>query len=272
MAVHEVEGHTLRLAGPARGAPRTPRVVRLSLVQRDGIFGPTYNVREFRAESDPAGGLRLLGAGRLLAMRWSEEAPARRELTARRRLLEDLGYAPSPGHARVRGEWDWLSELIARELEEGDDLHAAQTTREAMVGLGLRVDAVLEGVAAVLGLSPAQFECAQPELAQLPPIRPLVLLLTALADHPDPRARAAVRRWLEVDAVVYDVPVARLAAWLSSHEELAPALHGRVEAEGLALLGVPTLRTLAEDSAFRAVRNSANRWLARVQSRVVSGP
>lgn len=119
----EDRGYTLVLTHD-RGPDRYARV---ALVHKRTLFGEAFNVREARAEDARRTGRapEALGAGRMLSWRWLSAREADELLAARMRTLETLGYAVLGQGQRSatarRGRWDWLRDLVDRQLERGRD-------------------------------------------------------------------------------------------------------------------------------------------------------
>lgn len=278
----ETRGYTLILTH-ARGPDRYARV---ALVRKRTLFGPAFNVREARAEDTSRSGHEpeALGLGRMLSWRWLAEREAQELLAARLRTLEALGYTvlDQPADSQ-RGPWDWLRELVHRQLAKpagepsSNDEHAhdsgarpldphgaAASLREALERLGLAPEAVLEGIASILELSPEQLAEPTPEtLRELEP-ELLAILLPVWLEHDAEPLRAIGRRWLALPNTLYELDVAVVERWASKPGPLAQALAPRLEREGLALLGPEALGRLAHRAEDVSVRGTAAAWRERL--------
>lgn len=273
----ETRGYTLILTH-ARGPDRYARV---ALVRKRTLFGPAFNVREARAEDATRSGTEpeALGLGRMLSWRWLGEREAQELLAARLRTLEALGYAVLERESTEhRGPWDWLRELVHRQLhkpaESSDhapthepiDPHgAAASLREAVERLGLEPAAVLEGIATILELDPQQL--AEPSEATLRALEPelLALLLPVWLEHDSEQLRAVGRRWLALHSTLYEIDAAVLERWLSGEGRLVDAVAPRLAREGLALLGPEGLARLAHKAADAKVKGIAQTWRDRLR-------
>jgi hypothetical protein len=278
----ESRGYTLILTHP-RGPDRYARV---ALVRKRTLFGPAYNVREARAEDarrsrrEPE----ALGLGRMLSWRWLGEREAEELLSARLRTLETLGYEVFGGEqSEARGPWDWLRELVDRQLHRGPpgaeaetedraDPHAAEAKagasdalRESLERLGLEPDAVLEGLSTILELDIDTLRHPTPELlADLEP-ELLAMLLPVWLEHDSEDLRAIGRRWLALPNTPYELDLDLLERWASGEGRLAEALAERLEHEGLAMLGPEALGRLAHTAANARVKQIAERWRERLR-------
>lgn len=255
---------TLRLAPVGS----EPRYIRISLVERLGLWRGRHNVREVRAE--PRGQEHVaLGKGRLLSWRDLARPEAEQVLEARLRTLEALGYFTIDGPAHTRGAWDWLRDLVDRGLEAATG-HTAPTggahtaVTDALGDLGLRADEVLDGVATVLGLdservrNPTGVDAARVDMERL------AVLLPQLVGHADPDLRDVGLRWLALPTVIHGLPPATLEAWLMRDGILAKTLAPHLERKGLALLGPDGLRRVAAQTSSPTVREPASEWAARL--------
>lgn len=276
----ETRGYTLILTH-ARGPDRYARV---ALVRKRTLFGPAFNVREARAEDASRSGREpeALGLGRMLSWRWLGEREAQELLAARLRTLEALGYAVLDHEPEEhRGPWDWLRELVHRqlhkpaasadesvEIEAGGPLDphgAAATLREALERLGLEPEAVLEGIATILEIDPA--ELREPTDATLRKLEPelLGLLLPVWIEHESETLQVIGQRWLALRSTIYEIDPIVLERWASGEGRLASAIAPRLEREGLALLGPEGLARLAHKSADRRIEQSAKTWHERLR-------
>ncbi len=276
----ETRGYTLVLTH-ARGPDRYARV---ALVRKRTLFGPAFNVREARAEDATRSGREpeALGLGRMLSWRWLGEREAQELLAARLRTLEALGYSVLDQAAdEGRGPWDWLRELVARQLSkpapspDGEpdseppeplDAHgAAASLAEALERLGLEPEAVLEGIATILEIDPQ--ELREPTPATLRELEPelLAMLLPVWLGHESPQLREVGQRWLDLRASLYEVDVAVLERWVSGEGRLAAAIAPRLEREGLALLGPEGLARLAHKAADPRIKAIAEAWRERLR-------
>lgn len=263
----ERRGFTLRLPSPTEDDPR--QVVRLSLVERRGLTGSWWNVTEARAEAaaDP-GDPRTLAGGRALSWRWLRQAEAERLLDQRLRTLEALGYAVADAAVTGRGRWDWLYELVRRGLRPGQDAGEATpgpALRDALERIGLSPDAIVEGVATVLELSPGRLR--EPDGATVARVDPdqLGVLLPFLVEHGHPEIREIGERWLRCPGAAFQLPRPAVERWLQQPGRMGDSLAPRVRSEGLALLGPDALLRLSKASSRETVRRAAEQWLARLQ-------
>ncbi|WP_146155304.1 hypothetical protein, partial [Enhygromyxa salina] len=255
----ESRGYTLILTHP-RGPDRYARV---ALVRKRTLFGPAFNVREARAEDATRSGREpeALGLGRMLSWRWLGEREAEELLSARLRTLEALGYSVlGKGESESRGPWDWLRELVQRQLarpaasgspaedaaeDAAEELHGAASLRESLARLGLEPGAVIEGISTILEVDQATLrEPSETSLGELEP-ELLAMLLPVWLEHESDELRAIGHRWLALPATPYEIDVALLERWAATAGPLATALAPRLEREGLALLGPEALARLA---------------------------
>jgi hypothetical protein len=272
----EGRGYTLILTHP-RGPDRYARVV---LVHKRTLFGPAFNVRESRAEDAARSGREpaSLGLGRMLSWRWLGEREADDLLAARLRTLETLGYKVLGADTIERGPWDWLRDLVDRQLHRGEG-HAADSTtgepqhdsqqvasnlRDSLARLGLEPHAVIEGLSTILEIEQDKLREPTPEL--LAAIEPelLALLLPVFIEHDAEALREVGRRWLALTATPYEIEAAVLERWAGGEGALALALAPRLEREGLALLGPEALARLSHTAAQPRVKSIAARWHARL--------
>ncbi|MCA9652990.1 MAG: hypothetical protein H6712_18655 [Myxococcales bacterium] len=271
----ERRGFTLRLADREEAELRH-QVVRLSLVERRGLTGAWFNVREARAEpaeagprEDPAAPERLLAGGRALSWRWLRRVEAERLLDQRLRTLQALGYGMVDATMSGRGRWDWLYELVRRGLrpgpsDEAPELPPGQALRDALQRLGLSASAVTEGVATVLGVSAQQLrEPDAPTVARVDPEQ-LGVLLPFLVEHEDPEIRRIGERWIDCPGAAFQLPPAAVERWLAEAGRMGDLLAPRVRDQGLALLGPDALLRLSRSSSRPPVRRAAAQWLARL--------
>ena len=279
----ESRGYTLILTHP-RGPDR---YARLALVSKRTLFGQAYNVREARAEDASRSGREpeALGLGRMLSWRWLGEGEARELLSARMRTLETLGYAILGGaeDAQVRrGPWDWLRELVDRQLAqpatasasgEGADVSeteddAAIRLRDSLARLGLEPTAVVEGIATILELDEDRVREPSPETLRALAPELLTMILPVWIEHESEELQTIGARWLALPATPYELDASVLERWVAKPGALARALAPRLEDEGLALLGPEGLGRLAKTAADPAVRGCAERWRVRLQPHV----
>jgi hypothetical protein len=275
----EGRGYTLILTHP-RGPDRYARVV---LVHKRTLFGLAFNVREARAEDAERSGREpaSLGLGRMLSWRWLGEREADELLAARLRTLETLGYSVLGAETIKRGPWDWLRDLVNRQLHrpapdsaddaeevaargEHDPQQAASNLRDSLARLGLQPHAVIEGLSTILEIE--QDKLREPTLEVLAAIEPelLALLLPVFVEHESEALREVGRRWLALGATPYEIDVAVLERWAGGEGALALALAPRLEREGLALLGPEALARLSHVAAQPRVKGIAARWHARL--------
>jgi hypothetical protein len=300
----ESRGYTLVLTHP-----RAPdRYARLTMVRKRTLFGQAFNVMEARAEDPSRSGHEpeTLGAGRMLSWRWLGEREADQLLSARLRTLEALGYRilGESGQA-TRGTWDWLKELVDRQIERaqherpaareepepepereveaepGSDAEpqapelepqpephpprSPEGLRELLAHLGLAPEAIVEGIAEITGIEEAQLRA--PDLDTLRRVEPEMstMLLQYWLEHDSAQLREIGRRWLALEPVPYEIEVEILEAWAASEGPLAAALGERLEREGLALLGPEGLARLAHKAIEPRNRAIAARWQQRLR-------
>ncbi len=268
----EARGTTLRLQTTAG----TRRFVRIALCTRTGLFGTSFNVREARAEvHDPEKYPTDLGLGRLLVWRWRSQEEAEVLLDSRLRTLQSLGYGVLESDEAARGPWDWLAELVARQLPSSETLRPdtapqaspdrpGQMLTEILSPLGLRYTELVEGIANVLGLEVGELDDPQANhVAQVDPTQ-LGALLPFLLTHSDPRLRMIGERWLALPTVAYEVNPRLLHEWLRTEGPLCDALAERLPTEGLALLGTQTLLDLSQHARSARVKLYTKRWIQRL--------
>jgi len=205
------------------------------------------------------------------------------------RTLEALGYSVLDHEpSEQRGPWDWLRELVHRQLQkpassEGatpssdpphppsgawdplDDFGAAANLREALERLGLEPEAVLEGIATILEIELADLR--QPTQATLRALEPelLAMLLPVWLEHESPQLRAVGARWFELAAAPYEIDVGVLERWACAEGPLAQAIAPRLEREGLALFGPEGLTRLAHKARDPRIKASADAWRERLR-------
>lgn len=279
----ERRGFTLRLADGDE-AQAHHQVVRLSLVERRGLTGAWFNVREARAEpskpepdhpSDPAA-VRPVAGGRALSWRWLRKVEAERLLEQRLRTLQALGYAMVDAEMSGRGRWDWLYELVRRGLRPAPDAEhephehepspvaPGRALRDALERIGLSPDAIAEGVAAVLGLSAETLR--EPDGSAVARVDPeqLGVLLPFLVEHEDAEIRGIGERWLACPGAAFQLPRATVERWLAEAGRMGDLLAPRLRSDGLALLGPDALLRLSRTTTRPTVRHAAEHWLARL--------
>jgi hypothetical protein len=276
----EGRGYTLILTHP-RGPDRYARV---ALVHKRTLFGLAYNIREARAEDAERSGREpaALGLGRMLSWRWLGEREADELLAARLRTLETLGYSVLGAGTVKRGPWDWLRDLVHRQLHratigpagdsagqtaaapEHDSQQAASNLRDSLARLGLQPHSVIEGLSTILEIE--QDKLREPTLEVLAAIEPelLALLLPVFIEHDSEALREVGRRWLALGATPYEIDAAVLERWAGGEGAIALALAPRLEREGLALLGPEALARLSHGAAQPRVKGIAARWHARL--------
>jgi hypothetical protein len=273
----ETRGYTLILTH-ARGPDRYARV---AMVRKLTLFGPAFNVREARAEDATRSGREpeALGLGRMLSWRWLGEREAQELLAARLRTLEALGYAVLDHEPNEqRGPWDWLRELVQRQLQKPatsadesgqaatlDSHGAAASLREALERLGLAPEAVLEGISTIVGVELALLR--EPNDATRRALEPelLAMLLPVWLEHPTEQLQAVGRRWLALHATIYEIDPSVIERWLSGEGRLAEAVAARLEREGLALLGPEGLARLAHKATDDHIKAIAESWRDRLR-------
>ncbi|MEM9455661.1 MAG: hypothetical protein AAGF11_15875 [Myxococcota bacterium] len=263
----ERRGFTLRPRDSALTHARA-QVVRLSLVERRGLTGNWFNVREARAEPTDDQASAPLAGGRALSWRWLRRAEAERLMDQRLRTLEALGYAIVDAALTGRGRWDWLYELVRRGLRPPSEARSQapprDALRDALEGLGLSPDAIAEGVAAVLKLPPKRLrEPDGPTVAAVDPDQ-LGVLLPFLVEHQHPEVREIGERWLACPGAAFQLPRPAVEQWLIEAGGMGDRLASRVRDDGLALLGPDALLRLSQASSREPVRRAAQHWLARL--------
>jgi hypothetical protein len=281
----EGRGYTLILTHP-RGPDRYARVV---LVHKRTLFGPAFNIREARAEDAARSGREpaSLGLGRMLSWRWLGEREAEELLAARLRTLETLGYLVFGADTIKRGPWDWLRDLVHRQLHRShadhagpaghadnsdsaaakpqhDSQQAASNLRDSLARLGLEPHAVIEGLSTILEID--QDKLREPTSDLLATLEPelLALLLPVFIEHDAEALREVGQRWLALSATPYEIEATVLERWVAGEGALALALAPRLEREGLALLGPEALARLSHTAAHARVKNIAARWHDRL--------
>ncbi|MFV8751277.1 hypothetical protein ACNOYE_12100 [Nannocystaceae bacterium ST9] len=278
----ETRGYTLILRQP-RGPDQFARV---ALVRKRTLLGSAFNVREARAEDlDGEGGEdpeALGGLGRLLSWRWLGESEASELLSARLRTLEALGYEVMTERGQTRGPWDWLRDLVQRQLSRpnpSDDAQARQwsephTThtpqgaaaalREALERLGLQPAALLEGIATIIDLDVAELREPSPaSLAKLD-VELFAMLLPFFVEHESSELREVGRRWLDLPNAIYEFDRELIESWLIQAGTLARALLVRLDREALALLGPEGIARVAHRAREAEVRARVERWRSRL--------
>jgi len=278
----ETRGYSLVLRQP-RGPDQFARV---ALVRKRTLLGSAFNVREARAEDlDGEGGEdpeTLGGLGRLLSWRWLGESEASELLGARLRTLEALGYEVLTERGQTRGPWDWLRDLVQRQLAKpghSDDplarqwsephttrtpQGAAAALREALERLGLAPAMLLEGIATIVEIDVDELRAPTPASVAKIDIELLAMLLPFWLDHDADELRALGRRWLSLPNAVFEFDRALVESWLIDEGAIARALLGRLDHEGLALIGPEGLTRVAQRARASEVRASAQRWRERL--------
>ena len=278
----ETRGITLRL----RQAQGSDQLAHVGLVRKRTLLGAAFNVREARAEELEQPGDPEAVGGRLLSWRWLGESEAGELLAARLRTLEALGYEVVPEREPARGPWDWLRDLVQRQLARpahSDDAEArrwaephamrdpqssAAALREALERLGLQPDALLVGIAEIIGLELEQLR--NPSLDALAELdrELLAVLVPFFVEHEASELQQVGRRWLGLPTSVYELDRALIETWLTQEGPLAKALLGRVDREGLALLGVEGLARVGQRAREAEIKAAVGRWQARLAGAV----
>ena len=251
----ERQGLTFRLDEEPTGH------VRLSLLERRGLWAGCFNVREARTVgSSPA-----QAAGRRLSWRWLSRSEAEVLLEERCRTLQALGYRLVDSAAVTRGPWDWLHDLVRRELTgHSDDERPTPALHDALVDLGHDYEDLVAGIAEVLEIHPARMAHPDPDtIAAIDP-RTLAIVLPFLLEHPDPQVRAVGTRWIESPTTLYELPPTVLEQWLRGDDRAAHQVRARLPDEGLALLGPGPILRLARGDAPEATRAAAAAWARRL--------
>jgi hypothetical protein len=256
-------------------------------MERVGLVSGWFNVREARAEPGTDGKtVEVIAGGRALSWRWLRRPEAHRLLDERLGTLEAMGYKVVDSQMATRGRWDWLYDLVHRRLARAEaggldpeasapdrpepsrgrrrsDCAPADPLRDALSRLGLSPDAILDGVASVLGLTP--HAVSEPEARTVRRTDPdhLAVLLPFLIHHEHPEVRAIGARWLACRAVSYQLSPKVLVQWLESDARVSAALAPRLRAEGLAMLGPDALLRLSR-TGHPTVRDAARAWSHRI--------
>lgn len=248
----------------------THDLVRVSLMERAGLVAGWFNVREARARMRPDNDTpELLSDGRALSWRWLRETQAQQLIDERLGTLQAMGYTVVGSQMGARGRWDWLYDLVHRRLaapeahSEGSRPNPTDALRDALSSLGLSPDAVLEGVAAVLGLTVTTLLEPESRTARKADPEQVAVLLPFLVHHERPEVREVGERWLACPAVTYQLPVHVIVQWLEGDPAIATLLAPRIETEGPALLGPRVLLQLSR-TGDASVREAARRWSGRL--------
>jgi hypothetical protein len=169
----------------------------------------------------------------------------------------------------LRERWDWLRDLVARgraqlALPDRGSRSRADALRDALDRLGLGDAALLEGVAAVLGLSPAALGRPTPAVLGATAGDDLAVVLPLLVEHRSPTIRLAGEAWLAMPETIYAVASDQAERWLIDSAATAELLGPRIAGEGLAWLGPQGLRRVAQHAACASARDAARAWLDRL--------
>ncbi len=271
----EARGYTLELDPRRRAGRGASRFVRLALVRRAGLLA-RFNVTESRAEpGDAERGAEALGPGRLLSWRWLSKGDAAGILEDRRRTLEALGYRLAAETSSPQGEWDWLRDLVSRQLDQAREAveqvardiapDAEDAVREVMSRLSqepgeppLQRAARRLGMELELVIDPDAAAIARTDRSLLGEVLP-----DLLADA-DPQVQTAGARWLAIPATAYELDPAQIEAWLAEDGPAAQQLADRLAREGLALIGPEALGRLARDAVLPEVKDAAQVWVQRL--------
>lgn len=269
----ERRGFTLRLADLSQlvkqPAEARHQVVRLSLVERRGLTGAWFNVREARAELSADERDSPLAGGRALSWRWLRQVEAERLLDQRLRTLQALGYLMVDAAMTGRGRWDWLYDLVRRGLEPAkadtpEPSSPGQALHDALERIGLSPDAITEGVAAVLELSIKDLREPTATVVARVDSEQLGVLLPFLVEHGHPEIRGIGENWLACPGAAFQLSPTSVEQWLTDPGRMGDLLADRVRGDGLALLGPDALLRLSKASSRNLVRQSASHWLARL--------
>ena len=156
-----------------------------------------------------------------------------------------------------RSRWHWLADLV--DLPRSD----RPALRDALTWLGFSETALVEGIAAILDVTPQRLVAPDDAtVARVDPQR-LAAVLPRLLDDERAALRSIGERWLSCPAAAYQLPPALVEGWMRSTGTATTLLRARIEREGLALLGGDALRRLAKDATDAAIREAAQRWVAR---------
>lgn len=273
----ETRGYTLVLH--QAGGP--DQFARVALVRKRTLLGAAFNVREARAQGDEDPEA-LGGLGRLLSWRWLGESEASELLGARLRTLEALGYEVLTQPGQTRGPWDWLRDLVQRQLSRpshSDDPRArawsephtthtpqgaAAALREALDRLGLQPAALLEGIAVLVEMNVAELRSPTPASVAKIDLELLAMLLPFWLEHEAEELLEVGRQWLALPHVIYEFDRDLVESWLVGEGAMTRALVGRLDREGLALLGPEGIGRVAQRARKADVRASAERWRTRL--------
>jgi hypothetical protein len=206
-------------------------------------------------------------AGRRLSWRWLTRREAEVLLEERCRTLIALGYRLVDSGAASRGPWDWLHDLVRRELSGATaEDRGTDALHDALIELGHDYGDLVAGVAEVLGIHPTRMAHPDPETIASVDARALAMVLPFLLEHGDPQVQAVGVRWIESPTTLYELPATTLEGWLRQPEPSAVAEHvrRRLPAEGLALLGPGGILRLARGDAPEATRAATSAWAARL--------
>ena len=174
--------------------------------------------------------------------------------------------APAADDVTGRGPWAWLQDLVGRaSAQEPTEAGPRPALADALQTMGFSARAVLEGFAAVLGVSVA--EVADPDAATIgrADAAGLSVLLPPLLDHHAHDVRRAAQRWVSCPALAYRLEPTVVEGWLRGAGPMAALLEARLAEEGLAMLGPAALHRLAVVASRPGVREAAQTWLARVE-------
>lgn len=178
-----------------------------------------------------------------------------------------LGY--TFGVRALRQRWDWLRDLLARgraqlSLPEKASRSRHDALRDALERLGLDDQALMEGVATVLGLSVAAFRSPGPAALGVAAGDDLALVLPLLLEHRSPAIRTVGRAWFAVPETIYTVASDQAERWLLDSAAIGDLLAPRLDREGLAWLGPEALRRLVSAAASPRAREAAAGWCDRL--------
>jgi hypothetical protein len=160
----------------------------------------------------------------------------------------------------VIDRWAWFDGLVSR-CTRGECIEASPALHDAILWLGLRPSDLRAAVGSVLGVPCVRISEPDPRDAARIDGRRLAAVVPSLLRHAEAQVREIGERWLLEPVTAYQLPPATLEHWLDIEGPCGDLLAARVDAEGLALLGLPALERLGRTSTRPNVREAAARWL-----------
>ncbi len=169
----------------------------------------------------------------------------------------------------LRQRWDWLRDLLARgrmqlALPIRGSRNRHEALRDALERLGIPDGELLEGVAAVLGVSTQTLAAPGPRALATAAGDDLAQVLPLLLEHRSEAMRRIARAWLGLPESIYSVAGDQAERWLTDSVAVGDLLAPRVDGEGLAWLGPRALQRLASAAASMHVRDAARAWCGRL--------